>query len=179
MNARRIGIVAAVFALLCGGTPNLLAQDNDEAPAITARVHATFVDRTGGAGVLSGDMSIVRFEVRNGTVTAIGRIAGALADSAGNVLGHVDEELALPVGNIDSTCNQLRMELAAADAEVLSTRVHFDSQTAGFDSRQGTTPKALRVLCAMADVLRGPSTTAARADALNDVAAAIRSKNPR
>ena len=179
MNARRIGIVAAVFALLCGGTPSLLAQDNDEAPAITARVHATFVDKTGGAGVLSGDMSIVRFEVRNGTVTAIGRIAGALADSAGNVLGQVDEELALPVGNIDSTCNQLRMELAAADAEVLSTRVHFDSQTAGFDSRQGTTPKALRVLCAVADVLRGPSTAAARADALNDVAAAIRSKNPR
>ena len=50
MNARRIGIVAAVFALLCGGASNLLAQDNDEAPAITARVHGTFVDRTGGAG---------------------------------------------------------------------------------------------------------------------------------
>ncbi len=109
MNARRIGVVAAVFALLCGGTSSLLAQDNDEAPAITARVHATFVDNTGGAGVLSGDMSIVRFEVRNGTVTAIGRIAGALADSAGNVLGQVDDELALPVGNIDSTCNQLQI----------------------------------------------------------------------
>jgi hypothetical protein len=179
MNARKIGVVAAVFALLCGGTSSLLAQDNDEAPAITARVHATFVDNTGGAGVLSGDMSIVRFEVRNGTVTAIGRIAGALADSAGNVLGQVDDELALPVGNIDSTCNQLRMDLDAADAEVLGTRVHFDSQTAGFDSRQGTTPKALRVLCAVADVLRGPSTAAARADALNDVVAAVRSRTPR
>ena len=97
-------------------------------------------------------MSIVRFEVRNGTVTAIGRIAGALADSAGNVLGQVDDELALPVGSIDSTCNQLRMDLAAADAEVLGTRVHFDPGTAGFDSRQGTTPRALRVLCAVADL---------------------------
>jgi hypothetical protein len=179
MNARRIGIVAAVFVLLCGGTSNVLAQDSDEAPAITARVHGTFVDRAGGAGVLSGDMSIVRFEVRNGTVTAIGRIAGALADSAGNVLGQVDEELALPVGNIDSTCNQLRMDLSAADAEVLGTRVHFDGETAGFDSRQGTTPRALRVLCAAADVFRGPSTAAARADALNQVATAVKSGNPR
>jgi len=155
------------------------AQDNDDAPAITPRVHATFVDGAGGAGVLSGDMSIVRFEVRNATVTAIGRISGALADSAGNVLGKVDEELALPVGNLESTCNQLRMDLAAADADVLGVRVHFDRETAGFDSRDGTTPRALRGLCAVADVLRGPSTATARVDALNEVATAIRSTRPR
>ena len=52
---------------------------------------------------------------------AIGRIVGALADSAGNALGHVDEELTLPVGTVASTCNQLRMDLAATDAEVLQT----------------------------------------------------------
>jgi hypothetical protein len=179
MNARRVRIAAAVFALLCGGASNLFAQDTDEAPAITARVHGTFVDAAGGAGVLSGDMSIVRFEVRNGTVTAIGRIEGALADSVGNVLGRVDEELALPVGKIESTCNQLRMELAAGDADVLGTRVHFDRETAGFDSRQGTTPKALRVLCAVADVVREPSTADARADALNDLATAVRAQHPR
>ena len=44
---------------------------------------ARFVDRAGGLGVLSGDMTVVRFEVRNGAVTAIGRIVGALADSRG------------------------------------------------------------------------------------------------
>ena len=179
MNARRIGIVTAVFALLVGGARNVGAQDNDEAPAITARVHGTFVDRTGGAGVLSGDMSIVRFEVRNGAVTAIGRIEGALADSAGNVLGQVNDDLALPVGTIDSTCNQLRLDLAAADAEVLGARVHFDRETAGFDSRQGTTPRALPALCAIADVLRKPSTATARADALNDVVTAVKSRSPR
>ena len=55
-------------------------------------------------------MTIVRFEVRNGTVTAIGRIVGALADSGGDVLGPVDQELAVAVENIGSTCNQLRMQ---------------------------------------------------------------------
>src|SRR2546425_115531 len=76
------------------------AQDNDSnesARAITARVHGTFQDQAGGLGVLSGDMTVARFEERNGTVTAIGEIVGALADSAGNVLGPVNQELALPV----------------------------------------------------------------------------------
>ena len=89
--------------------------------AITARVHGTFQDEAGGLGVLSGDMTVARFEVRNGTVTAIGEIVGALADSAGNVLGQVSQELALPVANVASTCNQLRMDLAATDADVLQT----------------------------------------------------------
>jgi hypothetical protein len=179
MNARAIGIAAAGFALVFVSASSLSAQDNDEPPAITARVHGTFVDARGGAGVLSGDMSIVRFEVRNETVTAVGRIEGALADSVGNLLGRVNEQLALPVGTIESTCNQLRMDLSDADADVLGVRVHFDRETAGFDSRQGTTPKALRELCAVADVLHGSPTPAARAEALNALAAAIRSPHAR
>ena len=154
-----------------------LAQDNDEtATAITARVHGTFLDDAGGLGVLSGDMTVVRFEVRSGTVTAVGRIVGSLADGAGNVLGQVDQELALPVGNVASTCNQLRMDLAATDAEVLQTLVHFDGQVAGFDSRDGTTPKALGVLCAAGELLRGKPAPTSLAGALDAIAVAVRSR---
>jgi hypothetical protein len=124
--------------------------------------------------VLSGDMMIAGFEVRNGTLTAIGTIVGALADSSGNPLGLVSHELALPVANVTSTCNQLRMELAATDAEVLKILVHFDAEAAGFDSREGTIPKALGVLCAAGDLLRGKPTPASLAAALNGIAAAIR-----
>ena len=139
-------------------------------------MHGTFLDKAGGLGVLSGDMTIVRFEVRNGTVTAIGRIVGALADGAGNVLGQVDQELALPVGNVASTCNQLRMDLAATDADVLQTMVHFDGEVAGFDSRDGATPKALGVLCAAGELLRGKPAARALAGALDAIAVAVRSR---
>lgn len=81
------------------------AQADDDRGAITARVHGTFQDAAGGLGVLSGDMLIVRFEVRNGAVAAVGRIVGALADSTGNVLGRVQHELILPVARVESTCN--------------------------------------------------------------------------
>ena len=174
MTRRRLAIGAAVLTFLCGGATHLSAQDEDDAPAITARVHGTFVDRLGGAGVLSGDMFVVRFEVRNGTVTAIGRIKGALADSTGHVLGQVDEALAMSVGRIDATCNQLRMDLAATEADVLGTRVQFDAQTGGFDSREGTTPRALAVLCAAAGALGRTSTPAIRARTLNDIASAVK-----
>lgn len=177
MNRRRFAIGAAVLTILCGGATRLSAQDeDDDVPAITARVHGTFVDRVGGAGVLSGDMFIVRFEVRDGTATAIGRIKGSLADSTGYVLGQVDDELAMPVGGIDATCNQLRMDLAATEADVLGTRVHFDAQTGGFDSREGTTPRALAVLCAAGDVFRRPATPATRARTLNDIVSAVKVK---
>ena len=101
---------AAVVAIGSGWMTTVRAQD-DDGPAITARVHGTFQDARGGGGVLSGDMSIVRFEVREGKVTAIGAITGSLADSGGNILGLVNQELALPVLRVGSTCNQLRMEL--------------------------------------------------------------------
>ena len=175
---RKLPIFAAALAML--GAPAILpAQDHDDTPAITARVHATFVDAAGGLGVMNGDMSIVRFEVRHGTVTAIGRIDGALADSAGHILGHVDEELALPVENVTSTCNQLRMELAAVDADILDTSVHFDREAAGFDSREGATPKALGVLCAAGKLLQNKPAPDAIARALNDIAVAVRTTGRR
>lgn len=168
------GAMALTLALGLGHVSAVNAQDLDDGGAITARVHGTFQDKTGGLGVLSGDMLVAGFEVRSGTLTAIGTIVGSLADSSGNVLGLVKHELALPVANVASTCNQLRMDLGAADADVLETLVHFDAQLAGFDSRDGAIPKALRVLCDTGQVLRGKPAPAAVAEALNSVVAAIR-----
>jgi hypothetical protein len=147
------------------------AQTQEPEGVITARVHGTFQDATGGLGVLSGDMTIARFEVQNGTVVAIGQIVGALADSGGNPIGHVNQSLTLPVSNVASSCNQLRMDLAAADADVLQTPIHFDKQVAGFDSRDGMVPKTSPALCATSVLLRTSQPTAdALTRALNDVA---------
>ena len=182
MKKQRWTVLVVMLAIGWGCASNAGAQDNDsndDSRAITARVHGTFQDQTGGLGVLSGDMTVERFEVRNGTVTAIGAIVGALADSAGNVLGPVSQELALPVGNVASTCNQLRMDLAATDADVLQTLVHFDKEVAGFDSRIGTTPKALGVLCEAASVLRGKPAPDALTRVLNEVVTALASTHVR
>lgn len=174
MKTRQLTIGAVAIAMLLPGPSTAAAQNNDDTPAITARVHATFIDKAEGLGVLSADMSIVRFEVRNGALAAVGRIEGALSDSTGEVLGRVDEELALPVENVQSTCNQLRMDLVATDVELLGTALHFDREVAGFDSREGAAPKALGVLCATATLLGDKPAPASLARALNDVAAAVK-----
>jgi hypothetical protein len=167
-----VATLACVLAIAPAWTGAARALAQDQAGAITARVHGTFQDAAGGLGVLSGDMTIVRFEVRNGSVTALGDIVGSLADSAGNVLGRVNQQLALPVDHVASTCNQVRMELAAADADVLQTSVHFDKEVAGFDSRDGMVPRALGVLCATEQLLRGKPTPDALAGALNNITTA-------
>ena len=174
MNRSRLMIAVAAITILCSNPSGVVAQDNDETPAITARVHGTFIDQADGLGVLSADMSIVRFEVRNGAVAAIGRIEGALSDSTGDVLGRVNQELALPVENVQSSCNQLRMDLAASDADILDTPVHLDREVAGFDSREGAAPKTLAVLCATARILRDKPAPASLARALNEVASAVK-----
>jgi hypothetical protein len=176
MMRRSLTILAAATAIVCGCAFDALAQDNDEIAAITARVHGTFVDKAGGLGVLSADMSIVRFEVGNGMVTAIGRIDGALSDSTGEVLGQVRQELTLPVGNVASTCNQLRIDLAATDADILETPVHFDREVAGFDSRDGATPKALDALCSASRLLSEKPAPDSLARALNAVATAVKAR---
>jgi hypothetical protein len=178
MKICSLWILTALIAM-SAGTRHLQAQEDEDGPAITARVHGTFVDRAAGLGVLSGDMTIVRFEVRDQTVTAIGRIVGALADSGGDILGPVDQELAVAVRNIESTCNQLRMDLAAMDAEVLDRTVHFDGEVAAFDSRDGGAPRALGALCTAGKLLEGKPTPDAVARALNDVVATLKAASVR
>jgi len=171
----RAALTLAGIALVLAwtGVAHAQAPDPDDAGAITARVHGTFRDAAGGVGVLSGDMMIVRFEVRNGRVTALGDIVGALADSAGNVLGKVRHQLELPVDDVASTCNQLRVSLGATDAEVLDTQIHFDKEVAGFDSRhEGMIPKALGALCATQQLLRTKPASESVAQALNTIVAA-------
>jgi hypothetical protein len=175
MTRHTLATAMAVVAIAAMTARPAAAQDDDELRAITARVHGTFQDATGGLGVVSGDLTIARFEVLNGSVTAIGRIAAAMADSSGNVLGHVDQELAFAVANVASTCNQLRMDLGAIDAPILQATVHFDQEVAGFDSRDGATPKARPVLCAAGSVFRGRPNADAVMRALNDVLAALAS----
>ena len=67
------------------------------------------------------------------------------------------------------------MELAATVAEVLQTLVHFDKEVAGFDSREGTTPKALGALCAVGSLLQRKPTPDALTRALNDVVTTLAS----
>jgi hypothetical protein len=178
MTTQKSVSLIAILAIGCWCAGNATAQE-DDGRAITARVHGTFQDDAGGLGVLIGDLTLVRFEVRGTTVTAIGAIVGALSDSRGNVLGRVKQELALPVSNVTSTCNQLRMELPATVADVHRIFVDFDQQVAGFDSREGMIPKALDALCTVGTLLRGTPRPEALTRALNDVVTTLASTRVR
>jgi hypothetical protein len=57
--------------------------------------------------------------------------------------------------------------------------VHFDKEVAGFDSRDGATPKALGALCAAGSLLRVKPTPDALTRALNDVVATLASTHVR
>jgi hypothetical protein len=70
------------------------------------------------------------------------------------------------------------MDLAATDARVLDMPVHFDSEVAGFDSRDGATPKARPVLCSVAHLLRGPAPGDAIIRALNEVVTSLAATSP-
>lgn len=176
MKTQKLAAAIVTLVVGCGwaGTASAQVKTDDEPTAITARVRGTFQDPEGGLGVVSGDMFVARFEVQSTGLMAIGVIVGALADHNGNVLGQVNQELAMQVSNVTSTCNQLRMELAATDADVLQTRVHFDGQVAGYDSRDGTRPVMFDALCTTGKLLRGKPTQDALTTVLNGVVTALK-----
>ena len=159
--------VAVALAALAAATPS--AQSVPEAKAIRARLHGTFLDSAGGLGVLSGDITFSSFEERFGSLTAIGEMEGALADSRGEILGRVDQEVSLIVSDVRSTCNQVRLGLIPADVDVLGRSVHLDEEVAGYDSRQGAVPRAQPSMCRLAAALDGGASPQALADILNGV----------
>ena len=170
--------ILATLAFACGYGPGALAEVEaaDDVAAITAKVHGTFLDKTGGLGVLNGDMTVVRFEVRAGRSP---RSDGSPAfwptapatRSGGSTRNWRSTSATSPRPATSSawtspprtrTCSQ--------------TAVHFDAEVAGFDSRDGTNPKALRVLCAAGELLRNKPEPEALAAALDAIAVAIRSR---
>ena len=145
----------------------LVGQAAPPAPALSVPVSGTFTDAVGGTGTFVGSLSLNRFAVRNGALTAIGTLTGTLTDSLGNIVGNVTQSVALPMA-ASATCDILHLELGPLDLNLLGLMVHLDQVVLDITAQQGGGLLG-DLLCSLADLLNGNAALTAIANLLNNV----------
>lgn len=150
------------------------AQSPGSAPSNRRpRINGTFTDSANGSGVFSGTFTLTRFTVENSAVVSIGRLVGSLADSKGNPIGRVDQEAILPVTDITSTGDVLRLELGPAEVEILGTPVVLRRDVLGITARDSSAPTFGPLLCSTAKLLDSHPAPAIIAAVLNEMLRAM------
>lgn len=158
-----LALLVAVMTTFAFG-PMISVQAAPPVPALSVPVTGTFTDALGGTGTFVGSLSLQRFTVVNGALTAI----GTLTDSLGNVLGTVSQSTSIPVSNISATCEILHLELGPLDLTLLGLVVHLDKIVLDITAQQGGGLLG-DLLCSLADLLGGPAPLSAVARLLNNI----------
>jgi len=161
-----IALLVAVMSSFAFG-PMVAVQAAPPVPALSVPVTGTFTDALGGVGTFAGSLSLNRFTVQNGVLTAIGTLTGTLTDSVGNVVGTVTQSVALPV-SASATCDILHLELGPLDLTLLGLVVHLDQIVLDITAQQGGGLLG-DLLCSLADLLNGNAALNSIARLLNNI----------
>ena len=167
MKKRLISLALLVAVMTTFAFGPMISVQAAPALAITRPVTGTFTDALGGTGTFVGSLSLTRFTVVNGALTAIGTLTGTLTDSLGNVLG-VTQSVSFPVSNISATCEILHLELGPLDLTLLGLNVHLDKVVLDITATQGGGLLG-DLLCSLADLLGGPAPLSSVARLLNNI----------
>jgi hypothetical protein len=111
-----------------------------------------------GTGDVAGTFDVQRFALQSGTVQAIGTFTGTVTDAAGNVTSG-SQQISLPVNLAQSTgsCQILDLVLGPLDLDLLGLQVHLDQVHLNITAQQGPGNLLGNLLCAVANLLNGPT----------------------
>lgn len=134
------------------------------APAQTAAVPAvpisgTFTDATGGTGVANGTFTPDQFVAVGDQLLAEGVADVTLVDSAGQTVGSESRTVRVPVDTtaIAASCEILDLVLGPLDLDLLGLVVHLDRVHLNITADAGPGNLLGNLLCAVANLLNGPS----------------------
>ena len=120
-------------------------------------------------GAFAGVFNLTRFAVRNGQLVAVGTLTGTVTNAAGQTVGAVARNLALPVFNITGTCDILHLEIGPIDLNLLGLVVHVDKIVIDIDAQSGPGNLLGNLLCALAGLLDGGGPLAGIVNLLNQI----------
>jgi len=145
-------LLVAAFALSPVAARPATASSHD---VLTQPITGTFTDALGGTGTFDGTFTVERFTGRGGTLNAVGTLAGTLTDSLGNVIGTVEQQVSLPVGAAQASCEILELTLGPLDLNLLGLEVHLDEVHLLIEAVPGPGNLLGNLLCAIAGLLDG------------------------
>lgn len=150
-------LVAVVTLISLGlGAASAASAAPRTASPTTVPITGTLAD---GTGAVNGTFDVTKFANQNGQLMAIGTFTGTITDSAGNVLANGSQQLALPVNTAQSSgsCQILDLVLGPLDLDLLGLQVHLDTVHLNITAQQGPGNLLGNLLCAVANLLNGPT----------------------
>src|SRR5207248_6354033 len=118
-----IGLVVLVALLAFAFAFALPAVKSRAAPptnSVTNRLTGLPVSGTTSAGgTFKGILNVTSFAVQNNSLVALGTLNGTVRNSAGKVIGTVNQAVTLPVSLIDPSCSILTLVIGPIHLNVL------------------------------------------------------------
>lgn len=153
-----LSLLVAAFVVLFA-TPNASAAPAAPVAAPGVPLAGTFTDATGGTGTATGTFTPNQFIAAGDQLLAEGVADVTLVDSAGQVVGSESRTVQLPVDTtaIGASCEILDLVLGPLDLDVLGLVVHLDRVHLNITAESGPGNLLGNLLCAVANLLNGPS----------------------
>jgi hypothetical protein len=163
--------VVLLFALLFGAALAPLAAEAQTA-GVTVPVTGGVVSFVGDAGFFDGTLLITSFAKDGSTLLVKGLIDGTVSDGQRSPIGNVRRELALPVTQIEGSCDGLRLVLDPLGPDVSPYLILLDPIS--LEARGYTGGKELdHLLCAASRVAASNAPLGSMANLLNQILRAL------
>jgi len=150
-------LVTALVVLFAA--PNASAAPVSPTALLSVPLAGTFTDATGGNGTATGTFTPSQFIADGDQLLAEGVADVTLVDSAGQVVGTESRTVQLPVDTtaIAASCEILDLVLGPLDLDLLGLVVHLDRVHLNITAEGGPGNLLGNLLCAVANLLNGPS----------------------
>ena len=160
----RLAVLAAALLALpaCSDRSSPLAPSSQAGSSVAAKpqgssitkpITGTLVGTT--TQVFNGTFTLSKFAVQNGQLMAVGTLAGTLTDAAGNLVGNVNQQVAMPVAAVSGSCQILHLELGPLDLDLLGLQIHLNKVVLDITAQSGPGNLLGNLLCAIANLLNG------------------------
>ncbi|HEX3701786.1 MAG TPA: hypothetical protein VHU82_00550 [Vicinamibacterales bacterium] len=101
-----------------------------------------------GAGGFAGTLTVTRFDVVNGVLSAVADLSGDVLSPTGGIVGPAAQSLTLPA-QVSGSCTILTLTLGPLDLKLLETSVHLNQVVMNITA----VSDANSPLCAVANLL--------------------------
>jgi hypothetical protein len=140
-------------AIATGSSRTVLAAPKG-GNSTTALVNGAVTIPNAPAGIFQGTLTLNSVQIINGVLSAVGTLAGNLVDSAGTVLGTVNQTVTSPL-QVTGTCTILDLVLGPLHLNLLGLVVDLNQVHLLITAVPGAGNLLGNLLCAVANLLNG------------------------
>ena len=148
-------LVLAITLAVLPFTASIAQAQGTAQNRLTVPITGTVTDAAGTASALAGTFTLQRFQRVGDQVLAIGSLVGTLTDTATGAVRNIVTQVALPVADIDGSCEVLHLELGPLDLNLLGLQVHLDQVVLDITAVPGSGNLLGNLLCSIAGLLDG------------------------